>query len=396
MELDRLIEWAWKQADTNPYFRNVIAMGKYEHLVPAALQMGYDPMNPPLFPLTHALPVQGIPIGNVLEGDRVCGSLNIPTQAFSVSTLVCGTSGCGKSTLVKCCIIPHLIGNDIKVIVFDSEDQYHSFLCQLYPPDKAKAFKPAQFKMNPVQIPAGMTRDEWINIFTERWRVLYAGEGMINMLREIMVEGYRSYSVPTLHHLKAILERKRYKTTERHYNHWESLRRCFNMILGTFGKTFDCAEGFLKKDVLDLTCIIFRMKGLDTLMGNWFQDVFVERLKCAQNPLSSSLKIVIVFEEAHLRFWDGTQKRGIEIGERLALTHARTLRKYGIGTIYVDQVPSLLPIQVLANLGTIISFRLINSKDTRAIGDVMGLSPDQRDELTSFPNRRAIVFSHLC
>jgi DNA helicase HerA-like ATPase len=126
----------------------------------------------------------------------------------------------------------------------------------------------------------------------------------------------------------------------------------------------------------------------------FFEDLFVERLKYEESELSDELKILLVFEEAHTRFSDPYSR--VASSEPVGFTHMRTLRKQGIGQVYVDQVPSLLPAQLLANTATFVIFRLVNPNDIRRIGDSIGLSPGQREAIASLPNRRAVVFSHLC
>jgi hypothetical protein len=398
---DDLIEWAEMKADKDPYFRHILrlagssrAPGLYEHLLVAYLQDGNDPLNPPRFSVPD-VPGQGISLGNMLDGDKVAGLLNLPEKAFSALTLLTGASGTGKSMVTASGIVAPFIKSGKRVIVCDPEDQYHLLLCPQFPPERLLAFRLTGhttdvFRMNPPLPPRKLDADQWKNIFASIIRRRYQmGDGMENLLRDCLSWAYSNYSVPVMSHVKRRLDGLHFKPTERHYAYKESLQNRLNRLMDTFACMFDCSEGYK----LDRS-VIFRVRGLEPNDMGFFEDLFVERLKYEESELSDELKILLVFEEAHSRFSDPYSR--IAASEPVGFTHMRTLRKLGIGQLYVDQVPSLLPAQLLANTATFVVFRLVNPNCIRRIGDSMGLSPEQREAVASLPNRRAVVFSHLC
>jgi hypothetical protein len=398
---DDLIQWAEMKADKDPYFRHMLRLAGslrgaslYEHLLVAYLKDGNDPLHPTRYPVPEVLG-PGIPLGNMLDGEKLAGLLRLAEKAFSSLTLVCGAAGTGKSMVTASGIVAPFIRSGKRIIICDSEDQYHLILCPQFPPESLLAFRLAGqtddiFKMNLLVPPGNLTAGQWKSILAAIIRRRYQmGDGMENLLRDCLGWAYSNYSLPVMHHVMRRLDSLHFKPTERHYAYKESLQNRLNRLMDVFGRMFDCSEGYR----LDRS-MIFRVRGLEPNDMGFFEDLFVERLKYEETELSDDLKTLLVFEEAHSRFSDPYSR--INASEPVGFTHMRTLRKLGIGQLYVDQVPSLLPAQLLANTATFVVFRLVNPNCIRRIGDCIGLSPEQREAVASLPNRRAVVFSHLC
>lgn len=255
-----LVRWGRILGENDPYVNVGLKAAMHHpelipsisnHFMVALVKRGYDLANLPAFPLPPSLPTEGIRFADVLDGERISVPLRLPLSAFSVSTLVCGASGAGKTMAVACGMLPHLINEGIKVIVFDPEDQYHLILCSLFPPEKVIAFKMEEFRINPIAPPGNMSAEEWKRKFAFLCRgPLYMGDGMENLLIDVLSFVYANHSSPTIFHVKARLDSLHYKPSERHYGYHEALLNRFNRVIDAFGKTFDCAEGFLKKEIL--------------------------------------------------------------------------------------------------------------------------------------------------
>ena len=101
-------------------------------------------------------------------------------------------------------------------------------------------------------------------------------------------------------------------------------------------------------------------------------------------PLSSSLKHVLVLEEAH-NVLVNTEKIGLKPSKVTAsLTYSRLLseiRAYGIGIIISDQRPSLISSDVIGQSRTKITFNLDESKDIETLIMPYNLSPYQQSQL---------------
>ena len=112
---------------------------------------------------------------------------------------------------------------------------------------------------------------------------------------------------------------------------------------------------------------------------------------------ADGLAHLLVLEEAHHFL---TEPRGIGPGTELAregnllLAHAfAEMRAYGQGILLADQAPAELSPAVLRNTNTKIAHRLLYAQDCAAIGDAMGLSTEQRDQLRHLEVGEAVISS---
>lgn len=109
------------------------------------------------------------------------------------------------------------------------------------------------------------------------------------------------------------------------------------------------------------------------------------------------LKHVTVLEEAHnlLKNTSGNSDSDL-IGksvEILSNTIAE-IRTYGEGFIIVDQSPSSVDISAIKNTNTKIVLRTPEANDRKAVGESMGLTPDQVNEIAKLPSGVAVVYQN--
>lgn len=396
MKYDSLIKIAHDYADKNPYFRHLLVGGKYDHLPSAFLQMGFDPFNPPEFPLIEPPPQEGIKIGNVLDGERICCPFYLPYKSLlSGHSAFVGATSTGKSTLLMCIILPALISSGKKVIVWDTGRQYASVLCSIFPPEKVTRFTPREFKLNPLTPPGRMRREEWRERFASLLRIFDVGSGMINLFKEAVTYAYSNYSNPCLLHVRERIKSLNYKHTERHFNWRESLLDKLEYILSVLGEGFICEKGFMQSELN--RSIIFDMEGCDPILYAFYMDLINERLLYGQKEtFSTEAEIIEVVEEAHIRLSrDALARRATEVGERPILTHIRVMRKVGVSFIFVDQAPHLLPEQLFANILTWFVFQLKDAQSLYKIQQVLNLDEEQKKKISKLPRRRVVVFSQI-
>lgn len=334
-------------------------------------------------------------LGNMLIGERIFKPLLLTLSVFLLGVGVFGASGTGKTTLVLGFILPSLINSGVLTITFDPTGQYSRVLCAQYLPEKVLSIRPERYRVNPLIPPRRVGVEEWKRTLLDIFRFLYVGDVMTNILREGLNYIFSNHSVPTIYHLKAWLDRLKLKSSDyRNIASLHSLRNRVNMLWDVFGEAWTCESGYFDNGNEINRSIIFEMT-LDSLMGNFFMDIFVERLRLSQDPFTSALKFVIVYEEAHTRFSVDIRNRETQILERIALSHARVLRKHGVGVVYIDQLAGLMPAQILGNLGTFAIFRLVDEVSIRKVGGAVGLTDLQIDAVRNLPQRRCVVFSHL-
>lgn len=122
-----------------------------------------------------------------------------------------------------------------------------------------------------------------------------------------------------------------------------------------------------------------------------------ERQYASRGSSDGKLQHVLVLEEAHhfllepKGFGPGTELAR-EANVLLANAFAE-MRAFGQGLLLADQAPADLSPAVLRNTNTKIAHRLLYANDCAAIGDAMGLSGAQRDQLRHLEVGEAVVSS---
>jgi hypothetical protein len=358
------------------------------------LEENIDISKLPPFGFPPSIPHEGIPFARILHGEKILGILRIVIKALAPLFGVFGASRTGKTMAVIYGILMPLI-ESVKTIagtIFDPEGQYKLHLYPKYQ-DRVLLFRPSTFINNPFIPPSALTAEEWTNKFASLWRSLNCGDAMVNMLVSGMRFLYSNYSTPTFSHLKEWVQSLSFKPTDRAYQHRESLLSRINWLESVFGHGWDCAEGFRRRDIIDKWKIVETV-GLDLATANFWQDLIIEREKYSYTSFTDEPREVLVFEEAHYRFGADFMVRNTEVGERVSLGHLRTLGKSGFVTIVIDQAPSLLAPQLIANLSGVLCFRLNNSLCIKKISDLLNLNHEQREAIPTLEDRKAIFFSH--
>lgn len=101
------------------------------------------------------------------------------------------------------------------------------------------------------------------------------------------------------------------------------------------------------------------------------------------------LRNIICVEESHLLTRASPDRS--DLSEPILSTMAREARKFGFSLWLVDQVPSLIPASILANMNTRFTLKLLSGADIRSVGDSMALSPDEREFLTELESQVCIM-----
>ncbi len=385
-----------------PQVREILEMarrfhgdGRFERLLAnQCLIEDIDISNLPPFMRPPLIPTNGTPLADILYGERSVGTLRLSPKDMFPLFGVFGASRSGKTmAMIYGVVVPLIEGNrSMSGTVFDPEGQYKEHLLPKYS-DRVLVLKPATLMMNPITAPAALTPGEWSNRFASLWRSLNSGDAMTNMLVGALEYVHANHSTPTWPHLKERIKSLSFKPTDRAHQHRESLIARIDWLDSIFGKAWDCAQGFRREEMVGKWKILETV-GLDLAMANFWQDLIIEREKYSCTSFSDEPREVLIFEEAHFRFGQDFMLKHTEVGERVALSHLRTLGKYGYIQIVVDQAPGLLAPQLIANLSGVLCFRLSNTRCVQTVSNFLGLDPEQRETLQALQNRTAVFFSH--
>ena len=169
--------------------------------------------------------------------------------------------------------------------------------------------------------------------------------------------------------------------------------RCETYSTGALGRIFSCASGLTARDFLDVPTVVefadFSEENTAFLMNILlfkFQS-YLERL-----PESHELTQLIVVEEAHNVFRKTISEDTSLARSNLAFDKMLAeIRASGTGLILSDQRPSLMPDSVLANTAVKLCLSMGSEDDRKSIGDAMGLSDIQRNELNMFKTGECIL-----
>jgi RecA/RadA recombinase len=358
------------------------------------VKAGFDPDDQPVFLPVQQLPPGEIHVGTVIHGSKPGPEFSLTENALTEHVGIFGHSGTGKSFLAM-----HLAVQAIKagcaVWIFDVEDEY-SGLNSLVGDGKLITLEPHQLRFNIFEPPGDWIKptgwlDE-VNLFLRGGAFLR--DGSLNLFRRGMLNLLRRKGIPEGQGLwPSLLEGVEYFQSlgfgpkSRNEGYLESL---LNRIV-TMSDFFDQTKTVCHTDMLETLAkrsVIFKLNSLvgiplQTLVG--FLLLWLARFR--EGAKADKLHLVIL-EEAHML---ASEKSRQDIGENILCRLFRTGRKRDISLMLCDQVPSLLPLAVLGNLGCRIVMRLANSRCIWSVQSSMALDKRQADVLATMEPRRAVV-----
>ncbi|MGD2084568.1 MAG: ATP-binding protein [Candidatus Aminicenantes bacterium] len=377
-------------------FENLEKVLTYEAIPRIAAPFGTGP--PATFPSGLEAEKPGIFIGTILYGDRHGANLLIPVESFALHVLIAGISGSGKSFLIKL-ILPQLIEKGITVKIFDSENEYKSLL-NVVEPGRIYIIDAKNDRDNFLEPPPGVSPSEWISKLLNLLReVFYLRDGTINLLRNLLNDLLNSRGIyngndnyPTIHDLVNMLDNIQFKPGSRYSGYHESLTNRFKGLQENLGDTLACKKGF------DLTnepgkIIVYRTASLSDDIRNFYINLKMLKEAMYREKLPpQGLRTIFLIEEAHKLYNERIARRN-DLGEPMIFSSSRTFRKRGIGCVYSDQVPSVLPAALSANVNSHIVLKLVHGKCIWRISQAIGLTPEQAEYLPVMPQRQCVYQS---
>jgi len=309
-------------------------------------------------------------------------------------TLIAGITDSGKSHAAKI-MSKGVIEKGGRVLYIDSADE-HSDTCQFFPADVLVVVDPKDLKINFLTPPPGVDPVIWrgilINIFREG---MFLRDGSCNELNSILASLAATKMLPAFPDLHMAIMSKSYRAGSRKAGYIETLQNRSEMLLNSYiAPAFMCVEGHpLEEVIIRRSCVLRVGKISSDLVRNFYVNFILKWIETylTFNPQErGDNPRVIVIEEVH-RYY-GAQQRS-DLREPIILSLAREIRKCGVSLIFVDQIVSLLPKQMLGNVYTFIIFRLVNASCIKAISEICNLYPDQKEMLSELPKQTAMVRS---
>ena len=302
--------------------------------------------------------------------------------------LIVGSTGTGK-TNDALYMIDVLSRNGYPVLVIDPKGEYKKRFSSEDMAVYHFDYGENMFLWNPLQPPSGVKPSVWVRAFSDVFTRVYGlSDPSRRILHQILEKLYAKYGVyensgfyPTLRELERAVSRFKPGSRSEADSKRALENRLYLVNYGNVGDALNVPQSidlsYLYEDVniLDLSAVSSvrdQQLIVELLIG-----AILEHRKV--NPWSKALNIII--EEAH-RFVPEVKERFISERNLIELAVAEG-RSYGLRFIVLDQTPSLLSRQVMANCGIKIIHRLDSYEDIKLIIKIVGVL---EDDLASIEN----------
>jgi hypothetical protein len=335
-------------------------------------------------------------------------------SALAKHGFLTGMPGGGKTTL-SFDILAQLAERNIPFIVLESgsKREYRALKCLEDSPDKRirrlakrlrvltpgnEAICPLRF--NPLQIPEGISRDEWIGIIVACFKASMAMfEPLPVLLAESLEQVYEDCAetgrIPTMVGLyqaaRKTLAKKGYSGEVE-----SNLRAALEVRLGeltcrSIGRIFACEHNIPEIDDLMTSCSVIELASLSRehgcLLALFLSTYIAARIQT--QGCEGGIRLVIVIEEAHNivgRSHDvgGGDDEHVDPKAHASEFVCRMLAEFralGVPVLIVDQLPSAVAPEVIKNTATKMAFRQVDAEDRETLAAAMLFGPLETQEI---------------
>ncbi len=339
-------------------------------------------------------------IGRVAKGRRILHEFGLRDLEISTNLFVNGITGSGKTTTVLALLYQWFLEKK-SAIVFDWKADYINLLKPLQKEDNVSVPKHLwifsvgknDFKFNPLRPPESVDVLTWIETFTDMFIHAFglrepSASILVRCLKELYEE---SDTHPTLAELRDKINVYQPLSNFDRESKRSILTRLMLLTEASLGPVFSTRIGVKLEDMLK-KFVILDLSRIPLLENKRFlieviYGMVYEYLKAKDDR--EKTKGVFVIEEAHNVFAPKTNfDKDIMLAPEVALCE---MRDFGWGTIVVDQQPSKLSSEVIANTATKICHKLVRKEDRDVIRNAMGLNGEQSEHLGLLSKGEAFV-----
>ena len=288
--------------------------------------------------------------------------------------VITGTSGAGKSYTASIIAKRFSALSRASIIIFDPHGEYKTII------NDSLVFDPLKYSINPLELYNKSPRQRALELASMVSALYKLGPLQTRILEEAILLAYEAKGitenepstwdnpVPSLHdvvHILKMLARKDQRA-QIVKTYIESL----NSRL--FAETTINMEELLNENrpiIIDLSSISERT------WQRFYMELFLEKFYqyIKGKGLASSLRAVVVIDEAHLIASKSTKKQTI------VANMAAELRKYGVALILVTQRLDDMDKTVLANIGTKIALRQVEPRVAKYVAETLAVSIDSEE-----------------
>lgn len=341
-----------------------------------------------------------IELGHVLYGKRKMSPLRISKKQLLTHMGIFGSSGYGKTNL-SLLLVKKLADEGLPVIIFDFSKRNYRDLVKTDLRDRIDIYTVgrdiAPFKFNPLGVPPGTAKPQWMkefaSVFDHAYWLLGGGQHIVlKALNQIYEEKKR----PRMSDLKEKMEHLSSNTSREKNWTATAMRPMESLSMDGMREVFDCDNGNKPSDLLVPGKItILELDALSPNDRTFFIEIVLQWLRdfLLVHGKREELSAVVIMEEAHhILNREKLKKLG---AETVMDTVFREIRELGVGIIYADQHPSLVSYPALGNTSMHIYMNLgLDSKYSSDIQDaasMLGLDDEQKDYLRRLPVGQGFV-----
>lgn len=357
---------------------------------------GNDAFYPPPFRRPSAeelaLPdVPGIGFGHAVNiGSELQPASRFSFPFISRHYLITGRARSGKTRAV--CNLIRALPNSLPVWLLDPDDDpTYGQLVAGFPAEDFLVVNISDFRRNPLEPPPGCPTGEWFSQFKRNAReALFLRDGSTALLTTVLERCVRERGqFIALRDVYEVLTGLRFKLGHgREQEYFQTLKnRLESLILNPI---FACRRGHDLR-YLATKKVLFRCASLGpddfALIAN---DLLLWLATYFRPSVNPEPMLAVVLEEVH-RLTNWQRLRRADLTEAVICEAARLLSKRRIMVLHVDQVPSELPIQIVANAPFRCIFSLVEGRDLDFMQRSLSLSHEQREFISRLPQRACVV-----
>jgi len=338
-------------------------------------------------PVDLALPqkaeqaVEEVEVGEILRNGKPLGQTAVlPTQSLSQHVAVFGTTGMGKTTFARGLLLRLIRDFGVNVLVFDPRNEYGELANFVQGLRVLNPFT-GDLSVNVLEVPEGVERDVHIEHVLEALHVLYGGWGpnLEELARSSLHALYEQNENPTISDWIPVARQIGSKGHARLKAALDSLSsRLEKMTLGTYERIFNTSQTTLSVgDLLDSSTVL-DLHNMDGDSQAFLVGALLTQLQDHVKTRSPTEKpFVVCIEEAHLfapEIYEARSSREAIVQCPVARM-LKEIRKFNVGIILIDQRPSQVTSDAIANCNTLIAFRLLEDHDKQAVIRSLGFNP---------------------
>jgi len=342
----------------------------------------------PALPRRAEQAVDGVELGEVARNGKPSGQrVVLPVRSLSQHVAVFGTAGMGKTTFVKGLLLRLIRDFGMNVLVFDPRSEYTG-LVDSAPGVRVLNPKSDEVSVNVLEVPDGVERDVHIEHVLEALHVLFGSwsPDLEELARNSLHALYEQKAAPTISDWIPVVREIGSRGHPGVRATSDSLfSRLEKMTLDACGRMFNTPHTTIQVGELFELSTVFDLHEMDGDSQAFLLGAVLAQLQGhAGSRKSLERPLVVCVEEAHVfapEIFEAGSSREV-IVRRPVTRMLSEMGKLNVGVILLDQRPSQVASDALANCSTLVTFRLLEDEDRQTVIRSLGFNPSSGEGLT--------------